>query len=170
VAGAGIGAAIGGWRGAAIGAGVGALAGGSVGYYLDMQARELEKVAETKRTEHGILVSLKSDILFDHDSAIVKPEAVSQLQKVGDILAKYKDDRIRIDGFTDSTGTASYNEQLSLRRAAAVKSVLLSRGVEESQMYAQGLGETRPVAANTSNIGRSKNRRVELHIDVPEPS
>src|SRR5512133_1278478 len=86
--GAGVGALAGGKKGALIGAGVGAVAGGSVGLYLDKQHKELEKVAETKRTEHGLLVQLKNDILFDVNSAVLKPGAVDQLGQVGDILAK----------------------------------------------------------------------------------
>ncbi len=123
-AGAGIGALIGGGKGALIGAGVGALAGGSVGLYLDKQKKELEAVAETKRTENGLLVQMKGDILFDTGSAALKPEAITQLSQVGDILAKYGDDRVRIEGHTDSVGTTSSNEALSLRRADAVKTVL----------------------------------------------
>jgi len=76
-AGAGVGALLGGWQGAAIGAGVGALAGGSVGLYLDKQAKELEEVAETKRTENGVIVKMKSEILFDPGSAVLKDGAIS---------------------------------------------------------------------------------------------
>jgi outer membrane protein OmpA-like peptidoglycan-associated protein len=166
-AGAGIGALVGGWKGAAIGAGVGALAGGSVGLYLDKQAKELEQVAETKRTENGVLVSMKSDILFDTGSAVLKPEAIEQIEKVGDILAKYSDDRVRIEGHADATGTKKTNEELSLRRADAVKRVLTGRGVQEKQVTALGMGSTQPVADNATTAGRAKNRRVELHIDVP---
>jgi outer membrane protein OmpA-like peptidoglycan-associated protein len=169
-AGAGVGALLGGKRGALIGAGVGALTGGSVGLYLDKQKAELEKVAETKRTEQGLLVNLKNDILFDTGSAVLKDSAVEQLTQVGDILAKYSDDRVRIEGHTDAQGSDSYNEQLSVRRADAVKRVLVSRGVQEKQILVLGLGETKPVADNASADGRSKNRRVELHIDVPKPS
>ena len=169
-AGAGIGALIGGGKGALIGAGVGALAGGSVGLYLDKQKKELEAVAETKRTENGLLVQMKGDILFDTGSAALKPEAITQLSQVGDILAKYGDDRVRIEGHTDSVGTTSSNEALSLRRADAVKTVLAGRGVQEKQITALGMGETRPVADNTSADGKAKNRRVELHIDVPNPT
>ena len=170
VAGAGVGALIGGWQGAAIGAGVGALAGGSVGLYLDKQAKELEEVAETTRTENGILVNMKSEILFDTGSAVLKPAAVTQLEKVGAIMAKYSDNRVRVLGHTDSTGSARANEELSLRRADAVKRVLVGRGVLEKQITALGQGETQPVADNKTADGRAKNRRVELHIDVPQPS
>jgi outer membrane protein OmpA-like peptidoglycan-associated protein len=168
--GAGVGALVGGKKGALIGAGVGALTGGSVGLYLDKQAKELEKIAETKRTENGILVNMKNDILFEVDSADLKAEAVAQLVQVGDIVAKYADDKVAIEGHTDSSGGERYNEQLSLRRANAVKTVLVSRGVQESQITVAGLGESRPVADNGTAEGRGKNRRVELHITVPNPT
>jgi outer membrane protein OmpA-like peptidoglycan-associated protein len=170
LAGAGVGALAGGKKGALIGAGVGALAGGSVGLYLDKQRKDLEKVAEVRKTENGLVVQMAGDILFDTNSAILKPAAVDEVTKVGDIVAKYSDDRVRIEGHTDSTGPASVNEQLSLRRADAVKQVLLSRGVQEKQMLVLGLGETRPVAENGDAAGRARNRRVELHIDVPNPT
>src|SRR5947209_19945041 len=124
-AGAGVGAIVGGWKGAAIGAAVGGLAGGAVGNYLDKQAEELKEVAETtKRTKDGILVDLKSQLLFTSDSAVLKPEAVELVAKLGDVIAKYPDDRIRINGYTDSTGSVAHNEVLSLRRARAVREVL----------------------------------------------
>ncbi|HZZ83998.1 MAG TPA: OmpA family protein [Anaeromyxobacteraceae bacterium] len=169
-AGAGIGALLGGWKGAAIGAGVGALTGGSVGLYLDKQAKELEAVAETKRTENGVLVNMKSEILFDTGSAVLKPEAVAQIQQVGDILAKYSDDRVQVLGHTDSTGRSSANEELSQRRANAVKEILVGRGVQQTQITALGMGQTKPIADNASAAGRAKNRRVEVHIDVPKPT
>ena len=165
--GAGVGAAVGGWKGAAIGGLIGGAAGGSVGYYLDRQAKELAKVAETRRTDTGILVQMKSDILFQTDSAVLKPTAVDQLTKVGNVLAKYPDDRIRVEGYADSTGSARHNEELSQRRADAVRKVLLGRGVKDGQVTALGMGATHPVASNATAAGRAKNRRVELHIDVP---
>jgi outer membrane protein OmpA-like peptidoglycan-associated protein len=169
-AGAGVGALVGGWKGAAIGAGVGALAGGSVGLYLDKQARELEEVAETKRTENGVLVRMKSEILFDSGSAALKPEAIAQLEKIGAILAKYSDDRVRVEGHTDATGSVGVNEELSQRRADAVRRVLLGRGVTDAQITALGMGKSRPIADNATAAGRAANRRVELHIDVPQAS
>ncbi len=89
---------------------------------------------------------------------------------MGDIIAKYSDDRIRIYGYTDSVGGKAYNEELSLRRADAVKRVLVGRGVQEKQITALGMGEAQPVTSNDSAAGRKKNRRVELHIDVPNPT
>ena len=169
-AGAGLGALVGGKKGALIGAGVGAVAGGSVGLYLDKQKKELEQVAETRRTENGLLVEMKGDILFDSNSAALKTDAVDRLSQVGDILAKYSDNRVRVEGHTDSQGSVALNEELSLRRADAVKRVLVGRGVQEKQIMVLGLGKSRPIADNTSAAGRAQNRRVELHIDVPNPT
>ena len=158
--------------GALIGAGVGALAGGSVGLYLDKQAKELEKsrLAEVKRTENGLLVQMASDILFDSGSSALNKQSIDDIEKMGDIIAKYSDDRIRIYGYTDSVGGKAYNEELSLRRADAVKRVLVGRGVQEKQITALGMGEKEPVASNETAAGRKKNRRVVLNIDVPNPT
>ena len=168
--GAGVGALAGGWEGAAIGALVGGVAGGAIGNYLDKQAQELQAVTNARRTENGILVDLKSSLLFSTDSAVLKPAAVEQIAQLGDILVKYPDDRIRIEGHTDSTGSTAYNEQLSLHRALAVRDVLASRGVNPRQMLVEGAGAARPIADNSTPQGRAENRRVELHIDVPQPS
>lgn len=174
--GAGAGALIGGKKhrgaGALIGAGVGALAGGSVGLYLDKQAKELEatRLAEVKRTENGLVVEMSSDILFDSGSSALAPEAIDRVEKIGNILAKYSDDRVRIMGYTDASGGKAYNEELSLRRADAVKRVLVGCGVQDRQITSLGMGEAQPVASNDNVAGRKKNRRVELHIDVPNAS
>lgn len=167
LAGAGIGALAGGGKGALIGALVGGVAGGAIGNYLDRQEQELRLVADARRTENGILVNLKSSLLFTTDSAVVRPAAVEQIAQLGDILAKYPDDRIRIEGHTDATGSPARNEELSLRRAEAVREILASRGVNPRQMLVQGAGSTRPIADNATPEGRAANRRVELHIDVP---
>lgn len=169
VAGAGVGAVVGGWKGAAIGAAVGGVAGGSVGNYLDKQAEELKQVAETtRRTRDGILVDLKSKLLFTTDSSVLKPGAVEMVAKLGDVLVKYPEDRIKIAGYTDSTGALAHNEELSMRRAKAVRDVLEGRGVKTEQMLVEGMGPAHPISSNATAAGRSKNRRVELHIDVPE--
>jgi outer membrane protein OmpA-like peptidoglycan-associated protein len=166
--GAGIGAIAGGWEGAAIGAVVGGVAGGAIGNYLDKQAQELQQISDARRTENGILVNLKSSLLFSTDSAVLKPAAVEQLAQLGDILARYPEDRIRIQGHTDSTGSAAHDEELSLRRAESVRDVLASRGVNSRQMLVEGVGAARPIADNSTPEGRAENRRVELYIDVPQ--
>lgn len=167
VVGAGVGGAAGGGRGAAVGAAVGAAAGGGLGNYLDKRAQELAQVADTRRVDNAVLVKLKGDVLFDFDEAKVRPEARQQLNQVGDILAKYPEDRIAIEGHTDSIGSATYNEALSLERAASVREILASRGVKPQQILVEGAGESEPVANNGTESGRAANRRVELKITVP---
>lgn len=170
--GAGVGAAIGGatagWKGAGIGAAAGAAVGAAVGNYLDKQYNELEQVTETKRLKDGILVDLKNDLLFETGKSELKPQAVTHLKEVGGILAKYEKDRIRIAGHTDNVGSDSFNAMLSERRADAVRDVLKAEGVRDNQMLIKGFGESSPIAANSNETGRAKNRRVELIIDVPE--
>jgi len=168
--GAGIGGLAGGWEGAAIGAVVGGVAGGAIGNYLDKQAEELKAVANAHRTEKGILVDLESSLMFSPDSEVLKPAAVEQVAALGDILAKYPDDRIVIQGHTDSTGTIAHDEELSLRRAMAVRDVLATRGVGRQQMLVEGVGAAQPIADNSTPEGRARNRRVELHIEAPPRS
>jgi len=166
--GAAIGGATGGWEGAGVGAAVGAAVGGAFGNILDRQSQELAEVADTRRTKEGILVNLKNDLLFQTNSAVLKDEATTNISKLGDILAKYPEDRIKIEGHTDNVGPDRFNEELSVRRAEAVRNVLQSRGVKENQIIVLGKGEAEPVASNASTQGRSLNRRVELHIDIPQ--
>jgi outer membrane protein OmpA-like peptidoglycan-associated protein len=93
---------------------------------------------------------------------------VEQLARLGDILARYRDDRIRIEGHTDSTGSPAYDEELSLRRAQAVRDILASRGVNPRQML--GAGAARPIVDNSTSEGRAQNRRVEVYSDLPNGS
>lgn len=170
VTGATVGGAIGGGKGAAIGAMIGGVTGGSIGNYLDKQAQELEKVADTQRTEEGILVKLKNDLLFETGSSVLKPEAETEVVQLGKILAQYPEDRIKVEGHTDSIGRIQDNEELSKKRANSVKNVLSSQGVKDNQIFVVGYGESKPIASNKTVEGRATNRRVELHIDVPEKS
>jgi outer membrane protein OmpA-like peptidoglycan-associated protein len=163
-AGALIGGLAGGGRGALIGGALGATLGGVIGNRLDKQAQELAEVAQTQRTQEGILVNLKNDLLFDTGSSTVKPEAEDQLRQLGNILVKYPKDIITIAGFTDNVGNDSFNQTLSMRRATAVKNILTSQGVPDQQMKAEGYGKNNPIAKNDTKAGRIKNRRVELHI------
>lgn len=173
-AGAGIGAAVGAGLGGIIGkekgAVIGGVIGGSLGAYagnrMDKQARELEKIAETKRTEMGIVTKLKSDILFDTGKSNLKPNAKSNLKEMADIMKKYPENVLTIKGFTDNTGSSSVNEKLSQARAEAVKRELISDGLGDQAISTQGLGPAFPIAANTTASGRSQNRRVEIEIAV----
>jgi outer membrane protein OmpA-like peptidoglycan-associated protein len=155
-------------KGAAIGAAAGAMMGAGIGNYLDKQAKELAQVAETKRTEDGIITTLKNNILFDTDSSVLKPRALDSINQLADIIKKYPEDRLVVVGHTDDRGTTEYNERLSLQRAQAVKLQMASRGVPAASMEAMGQGESQPAAPNTTDDGRAKNRRVELHITVDQ--
>lgn len=154
--------------GAAIGAGVGVLLGGAVGRKMDKQAAELAKVAETKRTEEGIITKLKSDILFDSGRSELKAGAVTSINELAGILKKYPENRISVMGHTDNTGSDALNQKLSEQRADAVKLQLAKAGVPSSTMEVVGMGPSQPVGDNTTAAGRASNRRVELNITMPE--
>ena len=156
-------------KGAAVGAMLGGAFGGLVGHRLDNQAKELKAVAETKRTEDGIVSKLKSDILFDTGKAELKPAAAENLAKMADILKKYPENVLTIKGYTDSTGGPAVNKTLSEHRADAVRSVLVAHGVPAPTVATEGLGPAEPVAPNTTSEGRAQNRRVEVEIKV-DPS
>jgi len=155
-------------KGAAIGAGVGAMIGGGIGNYLDRQAKELAEVAETRRTDEGIITTLKNNVLFDTNSSALKQAAMDDLSRLGQIISKYPEDRIVVVGHTDNRGDAAFNERLSLQRAQAVKLQLINNGVPAASVETLGQGESQPVASNTEETGRSQNRRVELHITVDQ--
>lgn len=150
--------------GAAIGAGIGTVAGKR----MDKQAKELEKVAETKRTEQGLVSKLKSDILFDTGKAELKGEAKKNLSEMAGIMKQYPENVLTVKGFTDSTGSQKTNDELSRKRAEAVKRELIAAGVAESVVSAQGLGPSNPVADNGTADGRKQNRRVEIEVTVDQ--
>jgi outer membrane protein OmpA-like peptidoglycan-associated protein len=88
------------------------------------------------------------------------------LKSVAKVVQEYKDTLVTIDGHTDSTGSESYNQLLSERRAASVAEVLLSQGVAFERVAARGYGELRPIADNSSATGRASNRRVEISLEA----
>ncbi len=168
VAGGAVGAVIGKEKGAIIGAGVGGVTGALIGSRMDKQARELKQIAETKRTDEGLITKLKSDILFDTGRADLKPQARTNLQQMADIMKKYPENVLTINGYTDSTGTLAINEALSEKRARAVKEQLVASGLPESTMASYGKGPSNPVADNNTGNGRQQNRRVEIEVRVDE--
>lgn len=159
-------------KGAALGAVVGGLLGAGVGHRMDQQAKELAAVetAEIKRSEDGgIVTSLKSSILFDVDSAVLKPSALSSINQISDVIKQYPENHVIVVGHTDDRGSDTHNQQLSERRAQAVRLQMVARGVVASSVEAVGQGESNPVAPNATEAGRAENRRVELNISV-DPS
>jgi outer membrane protein OmpA-like peptidoglycan-associated protein len=114
-------------------------------------------------TPRGLVMTL-GDVLFDTGRAELNPGASRKLDQLAQFLNEHKERRVQIDGFTDSVGTESYNEELSRRRADAVKSALTTRGVDSSRISTQGYGKAYPVANNSDSGGRQLNRRVEVVI------
>jgi outer membrane protein OmpA-like peptidoglycan-associated protein len=114
-------------------------------------------------TPRGLVLTL-GDVLFDTGRAELNPGAGRKLDQLAQFLNEHKDRRVQIDGFTDSVGTDAYNEDLSQRRADAVKGALLSRGVDASRIGTEGYGKAYPVANNNDSGGRQLNRRVEVVI------
>ena len=168
VAGGALGAVIGKEKGAIIGAGVGGIAGAYAGGRMDKQAKELKAIAETKRTEQGLITKLKSDILFDTGKADLKPSAKINLQQMSDIMKKYPENVLTINGYTDNTGGVLVNEVLSQKRAKSVKDQLVATGMQESVMTAYGRGSTSPIASNSDANGRQQNRRVEIEVTIDQ--
>lgn len=171
--GAGLGAVIGhrtgkAGGGALIGAAVGGMFGGAVGNRLDKQAKELQAIAETRRTDKGIITKLKGDILFATGKDKLRPEAQENLNQISEILIKYPEDRLRVFGHTDTDGSKSLNAILSQKRANAVKAQLIKGGVPAMYIETIGVGESMPVASNATASGKQLNRRVEIEITVDE--
>ncbi|MCL6249883.1 OmpA family protein [Altererythrobacter sp. KTW20L] len=153
-----------------IGAGIGAAAGGYVGYRMDEQIRELDEVTAGTGVDvtetpdgSGILVNLP-DVTFAVDSATVSPAMRAVLDNVAQSMITYPNSLVDVMGHTDSTGSATYNLDLSRRRAESVANYLVSRGVSRARIETIGYGEEYPVADNTTAAGRSVNRRVEIRI------
>ncbi|MBI2214888.1 MAG: OmpA family protein [Acidobacteria bacterium] len=158
-------------EGAAIGAVAGAGIGALIGRKMDKQQQELEQlqgVEVTRPAEDRIDLAIRNEILFDVDSATLRPRARATLDELADVFKKYPDTTLRIEGHADSTGTYAHNQRLSDRRAEAVQNYLATRGVSDARIYAVGYGETEPRASNATAEGRQLNRRVEISVKATE--
>ncbi|MDT7534477.1 OmpA family protein [Sphingobium sp. SA2] len=152
-----------------LGAGIGAVAGAGIGAYMDAQERKLrEETAGTGvdviRDGDDLLLRMPSGITFAYDRADVQPQFQPTLNDVASVLAQYPKTYIDVFGHTDSDGADAYNQILSERRAQAVSSYLVSRGVQSARMGTRGFGETQPIASNATEEGKAANRRVEIKI------
>ena len=153
--------------GVIIGAAVGGTAGVLIGHYMDKQAEEMKndiKNAKIERVGEGIKITFDSGILFKTNSSDLQPAAESNITSLAKILNKYPDTNILVDGHTDSTGSAEYNQRLSERRAGSVADYMKGLAVAGSRITTRGFGETAPVASNVTPEGRQQNRRVEVAI------
>lgn len=118
---------------------------------------------EAQRTERGLVLTL-GDVLFAFDKADLKSGGIQAVEKLSMFLEEYTERNVMIEGFTDNVGSDTYNQQLSQRRASAVKQALVSRGISSDRIRIRGYGEQYPVASNTNEAGRQRNRRVEVVI------
>jgi outer membrane protein OmpA-like peptidoglycan-associated protein len=177
--GAGAGAVVGAVAGAAtgadprvaalIGAGIGALSGAAVGHYMDQQEAELRAQLQSSgvsvtRVGNQIILNMPSNITFDIDSATVQQTFNQTLTSIGLVMKKYDKTIVDVYGYTDNTGSTAHNQDLSQRRAVAVATILANQGIDQRRFYIEGKGETDPIASNSTETGRSQNRRVEIQI------
>ncbi len=152
---------------ALIGAGVGGLAGGAIGAYQDRQEAELRAELEgtgvsVTRIGDNITLNMPGHVTFATDSSDLSPAFYDVLSSVAKVLEEYDKTVVEVAGHTDSTGADAYNQSLSERRARSVSQYLQTQSISSQRLITIGLGETMPVADNTTNSGRQANRRVEI--------
>jgi outer membrane protein OmpA-like peptidoglycan-associated protein len=154
-------------RGAVVGTLAGGAAGAIVGAMMDKQERELRQIQGvnvTRTSGNELKVTVRNDVLFDFNSSGLRSASRESLREMAGVFGKYPNTTIRVEGFTDSVGNASYNERLSERRADSVSNYLENLGVRGARIDSIGYGESHPRATNNTASGRQLNRRVEIHI------
>lgn len=166
-------------RGVITGALLGAAAGAGIGNHMDKQEEAFRGALEAEQRNSDIEIQrVKDDLLkltfdnevtFGFNQASVKPSFTRSLNKVAGVLEKY-DSIARIIGHTDSTGSESYNQALSERRARAVEEYLIGQGVADYRLSAEGRGEYEPRESNATEAGRALNRRVEVFVSSSQSS
>lgn len=192
--GAGLGAIIGNQTGSsgagiAIGSAIGAISGALVGNEMDnqndtldtrddqiaIQERELEEnrrlIEELKRggadaysSDRGVVINLP-DVLFDFGSARLSEDANGTVNEIARAVSSVSSRSISVEGHTDSVGTVEYNQRLSEARARGVAQSLSQHGVSRQKIRTRGYGESDPIASNSTDVGRQRNRRVEVIIE-----
>ena len=150
-------------------AGIGAIAGGGAGYYMDTQEAKLRQQlgdsgVSVVRDGDNVNLIMPGNITFPSNAAALKDSFYEVLDSVALVLEEFEKTTIVVAGYTDSKGSESYNQKLSEQRAQSVVSYLTSRGVNSIRFEAVGFGEKNPIADNSTEQGRSQNRRVELTL------
>jgi outer membrane protein OmpA-like peptidoglycan-associated protein len=125
--------------------------------------QQLNLILETRDTARGLVVNI-SDVLFDTGQYTLRPAAREKLARVSGIVLAHPGLRLEVEGHTDSVGSDEFNQQLSEKRAAAVRDFLLQQGISINSVSARGFGKTVPVASNDTAAGRQLNRRVEMIV------
>ncbi|HEA53954.1 hypothetical protein LCGC14_0573810 [marine sediment metagenome] len=156
-------------KGALIGAASGAAVGGGIGYYMDRQEAMLRQRLEGSgvrvvRNGDQIELIMPGNITFELNQTAIRGGFTNTLESVVLVLKEFNKTIIQIDGHTDSSGSDSYNQLLSERRAGSVRDFLLNQGIESRRTRATGYGERKPIASNDNAAGREQNRRVELTL------
>jgi len=127
--------------------------------------KSLEEIARVKEEQRGMVITLSGEVLFVTGKADLLPIAREKLDKVAEVLQQQDPSKkIVVEGHTDSSGTEQMNLMLSQKRADAVRTYLVSQGVESARISAVGKGESSPVADNSTADGRANNRRVEIVV------
>ncbi len=129
---------------------------------------ELEKFANVKQEPRGVVLTLSGAVLFASGKSKLLPTANAKLDEVARVLAQ-SDQKIAIEGYTDSRGKIKFNKTLSQKRAASVRNYLVAQGVPAGRIIATGMGPQNPIADNTSAEGRANNRRVEIIVQPMMP-
>ena len=159
-------------RNAALGCGA---IGAGVGAYMDYQEHLLrQKLANTnvdvQREGDQIKLVMPENVTFATNSSELNSSAMSSLNSVAEVLAKYVDTNISVAGYTDSSGNDSINIPLSQRRAQSVSNYLSARGVASNRINATGYGAANPIASNATAQGKAQNRRVEIRVNPVQQS
>ncbi|MDX1304229.1 OmpA family protein [Photobacterium sp.] len=154
-------------KGALIGAASGAALGGGIGYYMDVQETKLRQQLESTgisvtRDGDNIVLNMPNEITFGVDKSDLSSRAMNALHNVALVAKEYDKTMLNVYGFTDSTGSESYNLRLSQVRAGEVSNYLILNGVTANRVASKGMGEARPIASNNTTQGRAENRRVEI--------
>jgi outer membrane protein OmpA-like peptidoglycan-associated protein len=176
------------FRGALIGAAVGGLVGAGVGHMIKRQKEAFNRIEELEAREQtvilqqppaegsgsqastqsqqlaALMVRVPAEVLFDVGSSALNAHGANKVREMAQVLKDYPDSDVYVRGYTSSEGDDAKNFDLSQRRAEVVRNELAANGVAPSRLYAQGMGESNPVASNDTEAGRVQNRRVELFV------
>jgi outer membrane protein OmpA-like peptidoglycan-associated protein len=131
---------------------------------LDRLERTLGEIAETRRTALGLVMNLGDSIEFDFDKAGLRPENRELLSRIAGVLLTAEDFGIQVYGHTDDVGSVQYNQELSERRAAAVRDYLVEAGLDEDLVVTKGFGKSVPLVEGNDPAARQRNRRVEIAV------
>jgi outer membrane protein OmpA-like peptidoglycan-associated protein len=157
-------------HGALAGAAIGALGGYVWSNHMEKQKRDMEQatrgtgVQVTQTPDNQLKLEVPSDVSFDVGRSDIKPNFTPILDRFAQTLNENPETAVRITGHTDSTGSDAVNDPLSVNRAASTRNYLTGRGVNSQRIAIDGRGSREPIADNSTEAGRAKNRRVEIYV------